>query len=191
MLVINDKNPTISIPVPLIFCRVWFRQYYTISMRSLYLREMHDTHTHTPAVLSRLQGLYKMAADRVRVFYIKNDNFRYHSEKRMRAAILAQRVFRGHSGRKRAAHRRFHAHVRGRISLRATIACDRTSCGLHCTVIPSADVGAVVAALHEADSPSRHSDPSARQGFRRQAQAVRQAAHPLPGSFQIAMQSEA
>lgn len=61
---------------------------------------------------SKIQGLYKIAADRVRLFYVRHDVFRYRYEKKTRAALFIQRVLRGHLGRRIAKRRRFHAKVR-------------------------------------------------------------------------------
>jgi hypothetical protein len=60
---------------------------------------------------SKIQGLYKIAADRVRLFYVRHDVFRYRYERKFRSALLIQRMYRGLRGRKLARHRLFHAHV--------------------------------------------------------------------------------
>ncbi len=61
---------------------------------------------------SKIQGLYKIVADRVRVFYVRMDVAQYRTTRRIRCAVLVQRIVRGHQARKLATLERFNACVR-------------------------------------------------------------------------------
>ncbi len=61
---------------------------------------------------SKIQGLYKIAADRVRVFYVKQALIQYQLEKHIRCAMLTQRIVRGHLARNFASRQKHNAYVR-------------------------------------------------------------------------------
>jgi hypothetical protein len=61
---------------------------------------------------SKIQGLYKIAADRVRCFYVRIDVAQYRIDKSMRNALHLQRIIRGHLARRRAARMLHAAYVR-------------------------------------------------------------------------------